>query len=320
MDIEHRFIAKVHNLSILDTLNKGINCPGGFRMTNNITPIKSWLQDRLFLEQIGALEADSFQNSTYVYSKKYAEELYDPIAVIDHYFMHIAALFQFMWFVKDNAIKLDYAFLHRKSIAIESVSNNVMFTDYYKADGSKSNTMFNKTEIERAIAFGDKFNNVLIDKRDDVTIDNIYTEASRLDRSFYFLQNARSAREVPMKITNYCISLETLLATRRTEISDQLCERIVLLMKEDYTSLIKKAYNVRSHLVHGDTLARRLHSKDEQIKLSVQMDDLMRKLFVMIIEDDELSSVFVKYSKEKLADWFDSEQLLNNKEDLQWVD
>ena len=118
----------------------------------------------------------------------------------------------------------------------------------------------------------------------------------RSGRAMRFVKAARSAPDLAFKIAHYCSALETLLTTESAELAHKLSERSALLLgQRGYDRLtvfhtVKKAYAVRSKLVHGDTLQAR--QVEELPSIAVQLDGYLRTILNAILDEESLQRVF----------------------------
>ena len=109
-------------------------------------------------------------------------------------------------------------------------------------------------------------------------------ETGRAGRSIYFLQGARQAAALSVKVANYCTSFEALLSTDTTELSHRLSERLAWLLANSASErlsifrTVKGAYGIRSRAVHGAHLSKQ-KIRDELIVASTNCDDLLRRLW-----------------------------------------
>ncbi len=119
---------------------------------------------------------------------------------------------------------------------------------------------------------------------------------ARLMRGLYYLENARACGDVGVKIATYVSCFEALVSTDSAELAHKLSERVAVLLSHDpaerlalYEEL-KRAYTVRSKIVHGDEIDGKLQA--QLLPLSTRCDELLRRLFVQILTDDSLPALF----------------------------
>lgn len=118
---------------------------------------------------------------------------------------------------------------------------------------------------------------------------------SRINRALHFVKQAREARNLAYKISNFCSAFEALFSTDNMELSHKLSERIAFFMKEDLIKVetfktMKKAYGIRSKLTHGDTLDNK--HLDQLPEISTQLDRILRLSINKIIENPDLFEIF----------------------------
>lgn len=118
----------------------------------------------------------------------------------------------------------------------------------------------------------------------------------RSGRAMQFVVAARRAQDLAFKIANYCSAFETLFTTDATELAHKLSERVAFFLGEraedrrKVFTLVKSAYNIRSKLVHGDTLKQ--NQIDTLPALCTECDNALRKILWEIFHSDELKKIF----------------------------
>jgi hypothetical protein len=120
---------------------------------------------------------------------------------------------------------------------------------------------------------------------------------SRFERAFYFMQAARASSDLGVKIANYCICFETLFSTDIQELSHKLGERIACFLEKDVAKrlslfqTIKKAYAVRSKIVHGSKGSSKAAASIKES--SVSCDGIVRRILLQIIENPSIQKYFL---------------------------
>jgi Apea-like HEPN len=118
---------------------------------------------------------------------------------------------------------------------------------------------------------------------------------ARLDRATRFLQQARSSEDLGQKIANYCSFFEALLSTSPAELSHQLSERAAFFLSNSPSERmrlfreIKRAYGIRSKIVHGDILSP--SAITSLVDIARNCDDTARALMLKISLTPELSAL-----------------------------
>jgi hypothetical protein len=128
-----------------------------------------------------------------------------------------------------------------------------------------------------------------------------YSKSERFDRAWYFILNARAANTLPMKIVSYCTALECIFTTGRSELIHRIAERVAIMTEVDVEkrvkvyNIVKKAYDVRSTVVHGALLKG---ENDHLKEISIEVDKILRNLFnrndeLFFKNDAEIDSYFI---------------------------
>lgn len=223
-----------------------------------------------------------------------------------------------LWMVKDNAVSFELGFLEVwPPGAACRVHSNFLAETLQKADGTKSITSFSRSELKIA---RECFKELLLPLahtskeelvRPDISpfsgpLVTSQAAVPRLKRAFYFLDSARSNRDLGMKIAMYCSLFETLFSTDATEITHKIAHRMAIFLESDtekrrdlYTR-VKKAYGIRSKVVHGDELGKDVQ-KAKQI--SIDADHITRRVLDKISSSEAMMEKF-HASKSVLEEYF----------------
>ena len=221
-----------------------------------------------------------------------------------------------LWFIKDNNINIHgiYTYLPER----DGVYYRTSPFRFVKADFTDEPTEFNLTELKTAYQIYLKWEEIsspahktffneknqssqTVFKRNPTFFN--HENSNRIERAFTFLILARTSIYYSERIAQYMCMYEALFSgIEKGEIAHQISERTSKYIggnnKERLLtySLIKKAYNIRSTFLHGQTNKY----KPEQMKeVCLDIDSLTRKIFLKIIMDD--SDIFLQ-----------SDQLLEN--------
>jgi hypothetical protein len=99
--------------------------------------------------------------------------------------------------------------------------------------------------------------------------------------------------------------LEALLSTDSSELSHKLAERVAVFIGKNGAerkakfSTLKRAYNVRSTVLHGDVLTSQ---KDLHV-VSQEVDEVVRDILSILLNTDDLKTVF-EGKKEDIDSYF----------------
>jgi hypothetical protein len=105
-----------------------------------------------------------------------------------------------------------------------------------------------------------------------------------------------------VKLANYCSGFEALLAVETGELTHRLGERISRVLESSaearlttYTT-VKKAYDIRSRVVHGASLRAR---SEVVIESSIACDALMRRLLWHLLDQKDTPKWFLEEPSEE---------------------
>ena len=264
-------------------------------------------------ENAGALEAEQILNGNpFVYSiAEYPVEDASHEKQLSVLYAHLARAQEFiniLWLIKDNSVNFELGFLqypYRKDPA--RISSYFVSSLFSSADGTRSEVIFDKTELATAISmfinlYGEEDEETLLSSPTLVPTGGI----DRVSRSFYFLQGARLMGFLPEKIAYYCTCFETLVSTSATELTHQVSERVaILIAKKPSESVkiyrnIKRAYDTRSKFVHGG----QLNAEETRYTTDSQnCDSYLRRLFHTLINNPDIRNA-IGQNPEKVNQFF----------------
>ncbi len=154
-------------------------------------------------------------------------------------------------------------------------------------------------ELVNKLDEGGVFDEIVIEKQvvaDQTTLtstDNfsVYSSFNRIRKGFEFLEKAKVSTFVPLKISFYVITFESLFSTNGSRASKKIAKRAGYILQNDsdqqdvFKDLISRAYDIRSKLLHGENviLTETEVQRDDFVKISKSLDHWLRKVFVIII-------------------------------------
>lgn len=308
--MKFRFITPLYNLKLETVLNRGIGIFPGARITNGPEERLKITNTQLMKDTLGIHSIWEFDDVTYLYidgeldTIKNKAEM-DEIGVkYTYYYLRLAQSFIYdLWKIKDNNIYVRDGFLLAYYDKFEDgfTYKASLSEIYYHSTGEDKKSYFSKSDVQLVAR---EFSPFAIDEYEDrhfggknPDADHLFKNkgSNRLIRAEYFTLMARTSCILPMKIVSYCNALECLFTIGTAEVNHKIAERVALMLgvsgesKKGYFKLIKKAYDYRSLLVHGQ------HLKGEEgslIEISEQLDDILRQLLV------KKHDVFSKTDKE----------------------
>lgn len=274
----------------------------GVNISNNKN-IKEKLLSDLNINLIGILEADYFKSSEaflfYDYENEDEIEIFQGLTNLQRLHMillWIDDLFKNLWLIKDNNVLTDTAFLipNSKDPTSEAASMRLQY-QLTSSNGRFEDVIFSKEELSKFSKYHDDIENHFHLKNSGSMEFMLEKNFSRINRGLIFVKQAREARNLAYKISNYCSALETIFSTDNVELSHKLSERVSFFLKDEFNILetfknVKKSYAVRSKLTHGDTLdAKQIEILDD---ISIKIDNILRISINKIINNKNLLTIF----------------------------
>ncbi|MGO4390541.1 hypothetical protein AB4Z46_04205 [Variovorax sp. M-6] len=271
-------------------------------VTNNPAHLAAFLTTD-YIVSIGSLEARPLTNGDTVLYR--IAELPDasviPVEVIN-FLREAQAFLTATWLREDNSANCELAFSFVQG-TMSHVHSNSLAVQYTHHSGEHKSMTVDEDGLGEICDHHASYLRGI--KQQDLPAHTTFRKTvNRIDRSTRFLQQARSSEDLGQKIANYCSFFEALLSTSASELSHQLSERIAFLLAEMPTERlrifreVKKAYGVRSKIVHGDVLSQNLITG--LVDISRTCDELARSLILKILHDGELKILFIDGTNESL--------------------
>lgn len=310
--MKYRFITIVHNLS-LEKQESSVVLKQGV-ISNKAYLRDVTLRNQLSFDTLGLHSIDEFDNMTYYYidgkfDNGTSMNVINSIGTkMTFMFLRVAQFFtNDLWLLRDNSIYLrdGFLFTYDKDISDGCTFKGALSAINSRADRGIKEEMYTNEEllsISEGMTTMDYHDLTAPDALDlkHATQDHMFkaSHSSREERARFFVQYARSSGQTPIKLLFYNMALETLLSTVAVELSHRVSERAALIMgndaksKKSYYDLVKKSYDNRSKVVHGDVLKD--DGKFEE--RSVGMDNLLRAMLnnteLLSIKDSDLDDYF----------------------------
>lgn len=287
------YITALIDFHISEKLKKPLEIKEGLFITNNPAHTTAYISTSSILA-IGSLEAQLITGSTPVIYKLDEQTNREAVHTeIVNFLREVQAFLTATWLMKDNSAncELGFAFCTDQQ-HVHSNSLTLHYSDHRGKRKALSVDIGLLTEI--CTLHRENFGGIR--KQDSPEHTSFRKSVWRLSRAMRFLQQARSADDIGLKIANYCSFFEAALSTTSSELSHQLSERVAFFLRsnpDDRLALfkcIKRAYNVRSKIVHGDILPQA--TIDALGDISGSCDEAARQVTRNIIVNKELEKVF----------------------------
>lgn len=226
----------------------------------------------------------------------------ERIEVSENYSQYFQLLISNLWFIKDcscNTRELIEVFIDEKKITTRSRTS--VFSN---SKGEYLDEEFTLEELKKVEKLTDKIIEIKA-KLDDgiiktkiskstgnILVGNsnllLYKKRNRIERCIDFLTIARTTSFLPLKISFYIGTLETLFTTDNGEVTHKVSERLSFYLQNEFDKLetykfIKQCYNIRSKFMHGQ-----IFSENTEIlsQYSEKIDNILRVLLNKIIVTD----------------------------------
>ena len=295
------YITSFRKLIITEPISGSVELIPGVNITNN-SEVRAQLLTSECRAAIGLIEFDHFeQEPNFVFGEFDVDDMrgLPPDGFLIAVLAWIDTLLKNAWLIKDHAMQCDAAFLRVETADGVSWTRNYLAVAPSLSDGYAYADRGIRMSIDELKKWG---------QTDDL-VEGYLSEAAsssmrfmmekgyaRSGRAMQFIVAARQSQNLAFKIANYCSALETLFTTDSTELAHKLAERVAFFLGErgdnrrDVFAMVKSAYNLRSKLVHGDTLKQ--NQIDALTAISRECDGALRRILWEIFNSADLKKIF----------------------------
>lgn len=294
--MEISFITALKFIEISDPLGRGDKLDDITFISNDSSIIKELIPAKA-IESIGNLEYDELLNAkTIIYSKEVLLNDVSPEDYLDDRLFFVQSFLSSIWLEMDNSIDFELGFVFFEKDREQGISSNYLAVSYTNSQVEHTISTLSRSKLKDIRSF----------YRDKLMyVKNSYKERgetqllkknSRFEIAFYHVQGARSESDIGVKISKYCSALEALFSTSQAELSHQLSERLAFCISKtpeerlDNYKKSKKAYGVRSKVVHGSRIKDR--DLPELKETSLFCDSSLRTIMTNILTDENLYKNF----------------------------
>ncbi|MBN1181717.1 MAG: hypothetical protein JXB49_05470 [Bacteroidales bacterium] len=293
------FFTTLRHINLKDFDCEYLELIPGVRISCN-QKLKEKILTETFRDTIGILESKYFLDSTTFLYYEYEdnEDIFDGLSnlqILELILRWVDDILKNSWLYKDNCIVCDTAYLIGTNKEVFEASSLRLQYIHTRSKGELDSVVFTKKEMIEFIEFHHKIESYLYEKESGSLIFMLEKNFSRIGRALLFVKQAREARNLAYKISNYCAAFETLFTTDNMELSHKLSERTAYFLSNELNKLetyqtIKKAYITRSKLIHGASIDK---SKISELPLiSSNTDEILRKVLRKILNDKNLTILF----------------------------
>lgn len=297
------FIANLEHLRISSPLGRGEKIGENYFITND-HDLVTGLITPIFRNLAGDIEVYHLRISDAV---AYSIEDHQPfsddreaISFLNANLSHLQLFLQYLWLVKDNSVNIELGYLEYPfKASLSKVSRNTCAFVFSTSEGSVKETEFTKEEFRHACHLSRHYMGEIVGGSYVATDET----PGRFERAMYFLRAARCSTDLGVKIANYCTCMECLFSTDAQGLSHKLAERIACFLEKHLSErikifqTIKKAYDIRSKVVHGSRSSPK--SLEETKRTSESCDLIIRRIFKTILKESSLHSIYMKPGGDK---------------------
>ena len=311
-------------LRITDDLGSGINVAPDLRLVNNPSALSEKLT-RGLVEGIGIIDANYLRSCPTVLvfdGSAYLPEF--PRDGTEHVFLRsILARAGFLcfslWLHRSHAIHADEAFLQWRSKTGVYMSRVSGGDRTYLPDGSfDADSKYSAQEVRESRDICRTW----LDKPGAFTFPthpkhphSTTPDVPRIDRFRMAASSAMREFELSRRIALWVSALESLLSSGSSELTHRLSERAAVCAahsgkeRVDLYNVVKSAYRIRSAVMHGDKIPKKTYG--DIPALSVALEDIVRKSFMSVLADGELSQALFSDESDRIDSIF-LDRLLSN--------
>ncbi len=311
-------ITNLRCLQVPEPLGRGFQIKEGMFLINDPEKIKALISANL-RQMIGEIEYGCLLRTGHAIHFTTSDptlEFHPPLMeqFVGRWLQLVRCFLQGLWVVKDHSVHFETGFAeYRHLLNGRCVSSNFLPVLTYKADASQSDTRFSIDDLKAARVYVKKLGS--LSPVESLTYRSLVEvpetrfgkDSKRLFRFADFLSSAHANGDLAIRVSLCMTSLEVLFSTNPMELSHRLSERVAYFVgdsgqeRKEIFLTMKRAYAVRSKIVHGDRLDKKLGT--ELRTISVEIDVLLRRVYSKILENDDLIALFDR-SSEQLDDYF----------------
>lgn len=295
------YITSFRKLVLTERISGFIELMPRVNITNDPEVKAQWLTEEC-REAIGQIECAHLEREpNFVFGEFEIDEMSElsPDAILIVVLSWIDLLLKNAWLLKDHVMQCDAAFLRVEMAGRTAWTKNYLASLVSFSDGYaliERDIEMSIDEVKNWAKTADLVEDYLSEADSSPSRFMMEKGYKRSGRAMQFVVAARRAQDLAFKIANYCSAFETLFTTDATELAHKLSERVAFFLGERgenrrrVFTMVKNAYNIRSKLVHGDTLKQ--NQIDALSALSTECDNSLRRILWEIFHSDDLKKIF----------------------------
>jgi hypothetical protein len=295
------FLTALFHITLPGMLGRGIRLPDELILTNARDQVEKLLSTN-FERLVGTIEAGALRDSNCSifcltdHSHDFPKDEEEARQLLDERLRQVHLFLLMLWLVKDNSVNVELGFLeYPYGTSHTRVMSNFRAVRYCRADGAVTTTQFSDAEVRIA---RDLYSHIFRGpcEQDERRGYCIPEDLSRMNRVFYFVQAARSFSDLGAKVAMYITCFESLFCTDSSEMAHKLSERVAFFLADSPAERVKiygqmkAAYNLRSKVVHGDKISRKI--AEQAASICTVLDELLRNTICTILSSTRLQEIF----------------------------
>ncbi|MDT3668954.1 MAG: HEPN domain-containing protein [Aromatoleum sp.] len=289
------------DFDIIGKMRAPLEIKAGVFLTNNSEHLTRFVSPS-YLLYIGHLEAAPLTNGSPILFKIDEVQSHEDSHVeVINFLREVQGFLTATWLKTDNNVNCELAFAFGQDL--EYLHSNSLALQYSHHTGKRQRLQVLHEELLELAEFHRQFFAGI--KEQDRPAHTAFRRAqSRIDRGILFLQQARAADDLGQKIANYCSFFEAVLSTSSAELSHQLSERVAFFTFDSPEQRlrtfreVKKAYSVRSKIVHGDALSDSAISG--LVDVAGVCDGISRAMMLRVLQHSDLLDLLKRGSNDSL--------------------
>ncbi|MGH7869225.1 MAG: hypothetical protein ACREP9_16720 [Candidatus Dormibacteraceae bacterium] len=276
----------------------------GLKLSTNSDRLRTFLTPE-FRSSIGIIGSTSLLSAQhFVFAEFTAEDINKflpahhgqpeiALMLLETVLLWLRGFLRASWLIKDNSMSCEGAYAIYPSSGLPvSASANCLHELNITCDGKKFVPCpLTPAELRQLIEVHHKVETALFQCRQEHG-EALAGQGSRIVRCFEFLQTARTAYSIPLRMAHYCSALEALFGTSTVELSHRLSERIAHMAGQSRKerlavyAIAKDAYTLRSQVVHGAPLSKSFTPK--VFDVCSKTDSMLRTILCRILADPQM--------------------------------
>lgn len=290
-----KFITALQKVTVPDSLGNGDKIGDEMRISNDPKVKSTFLTDG-FQSMVGVLEFKHLNEcNVFLYSSEEVPEDTNPLEYLNSKMYCAQDLLMATWLKSDNCINFELCFLITEKGQSFGVTSNFLSHRYHAASGNDEEIKLSRKQLQTIRKIHIERLGIKSDQS-PIPDSQFLPDNLRLGRALTWMNAARGNFDFSVRVANFCTALETLFSTSSSEIAHQLSERVSTFLEEKLEERlavykkVKKAYELRSRIVHGSTTTKKASKNPKDT--SIEIESISKRVVLKIVENDAIFEAF----------------------------